>query len=185
MNSGYAKRKSSAQLEPRSERQHLKGKMKTERPISPSVPVTIAMAQEDHLLTTDQAAELLAVSAETMKWWRGPKVRRGPPFIRVEGRIRYRLPDLEKYLDEKTVRPERRRAAPFYGRTAIEMLSAKHPGLREYVEKAMRRRVPHPEIESVIFKQWGEQLSHHALRHFYQLRVWPQEQAEAKLPGLS
>lgn len=147
--------------------------------------------QEDRLLAVDQAAELLGAAVGTMRWWRRPKVWRGPPFVKVEGRIRYRLSDLQKYLEENTVRPGRG-AAPFYRQTRVEELGAKHPGLCEFVEKQVRRHVPYPRIAEAVLKRWGEPVSNQVLSSFYIARVWPkilrEERAEAekkKLPGLS
>ncbi|MGD0697179.1 MAG: helix-turn-helix domain-containing protein [Terriglobia bacterium] len=74
---------------------------------SPRVPTTVETAREYVLLNGAEAAGVLRMSPATLRWWARPNVRRGPPFIRVGSRTRYRLSDLLKYLEEKTVRPER------------------------------------------------------------------------------
>lgn len=54
------------------------------------------------LLTPGELAELLGVSEETLAQWRSQ--RRGPPYVKVEGRlVRYRLPDVEAYLESRLV----------------------------------------------------------------------------------
>lgn len=59
--------------------------------------------QPPTLLTTRQAAEVLGFEPRTME-----ELRRrgsGPPFIRLSSRsVRYRLDDLEQWLDERTFR---------------------------------------------------------------------------------
>lgn len=58
----------------------------------------------DDLLTSQEIAELLRVSAHTIKRWRWEKT--GPPHIVIGGLIRYRRSDVEAYLRENTVEPE-------------------------------------------------------------------------------
>jgi len=54
------------------------------------------------LLTPDKAADFLSVSAETLAQWRSQC--RGPHYIKLEGRlVRYRLSDLEAYLEARSV----------------------------------------------------------------------------------
>ena len=55
------------------------------------------------LLTAKQAARYLSIST---KWlanqrWKGA----GPKFIRVGGAVRYRVSDLEQFLEEAVVQP--------------------------------------------------------------------------------
>jgi hypothetical protein len=54
-------------------------------------------------LTTAQAARHLTASPRTLEAWR---IRGGgPPYLRISSRcVRYRLRDLERWLDERTVR---------------------------------------------------------------------------------
>ena len=53
----------------------------------------------DELLTPPEVAALLRVSEWTLKNWRRKERRAGPPFIEVEGLIRYRRGDLAGWLD--------------------------------------------------------------------------------------
>jgi len=53
--------------------------------------------EEKNLMTTVEAARLLALSKKTLECWRHQ--RRGPRFIKVGGRaVRYRRRDLENFL---------------------------------------------------------------------------------------
>jgi len=58
------------------------------------------------LLTTFEAAAFLRISRMTLKDWRSD--RRGPAYVRFgrwpKGHVRYRLRDLEAFLDRRTVR---------------------------------------------------------------------------------
>ncbi|MBF6161063.1 helix-turn-helix domain-containing protein [Nocardia cyriacigeorgica] len=57
-----------------------------------------------HLLTPQEAAELVGTSAATLANDRA--AGRGLPYVKISPqRIRYRLSDLLAYLDERTVRP--------------------------------------------------------------------------------
>lgn len=60
-------------------------------------------AEGDRLLTTRQAAELLAVSFGTLKDWRCRWPGRGPDFVRVGGAVRYSRQALRRYLRTRTV----------------------------------------------------------------------------------
>ena len=55
------------------------------------------------LLTRDQAAEFLNVRPQTLAPW-ASKGRHGLPMIRVGRCVRYRLADLEHWLESRTVR---------------------------------------------------------------------------------
>jgi len=58
------------------------------------------------LLTTTEVSEFLRIPAGTLKCWRRRKVRSGPRFIKVHARaVRYRLADLERFLDSRAVDP--------------------------------------------------------------------------------
>ena len=52
----------------------------------------------DPLLLTEQAAEFLQIKPGTLENWRSTK-RVEIPFIRLGRSIRYRLSDLEKFLE--------------------------------------------------------------------------------------
>ncbi|MEJ2860553.1 helix-turn-helix transcriptional regulator [Actinomycetospora flava] len=65
----------------------------------------------ERLLTSREVSEIIGVPDNTLRDWRCDAV--GPPFIRIGrgGRnqpVRYRLRDLERWLDERTVRTEAR-----------------------------------------------------------------------------
>jgi len=138
---------------------------------SPRVPVTIEIVLGDVPLRSREAAKVLAMSPDTLRDWRYSKPLVGPPFIRIGRSVRYRLVDLLEYLDKRTVRPER--SAPFYRRTRIEELGLKHPGLCEFVEEELRRRVSQPRIVAAVQERWGERISTQRLSNFYIARVWP------------
>ena len=55
------------------------------------------------LLNTEQAATFLNLSPTTLTTWR---VRRsdGPPYVRIGRAVRYRLDDLQSWLDTQTHR---------------------------------------------------------------------------------
>ena len=58
--------------------------------------------QTQPLLTTVEAAEFLSVTPQTLRTWRRPardnRVRL--PFVRLGRAVRYRMADLEAFLDD-------------------------------------------------------------------------------------
>ena len=56
-----------------------------------------AATSEPKLLTTKQAAGYLGVAVPTLRSWRHR--RRGPKCFRMEGRVMYRLAELNAYVD--------------------------------------------------------------------------------------
>jgi hypothetical protein len=48
------------------------------------------------LLTTKSAADMIAVPVGTMRYWRN--VGQGPPWIKLEGSIRYAEEDILEYI---------------------------------------------------------------------------------------
>lgn len=63
---------------------------------------TMAGAIQKQLLRPDETAQFLCVSVETLAQWRSQ--RRGPPYVKLESRlVRYRLRELEAYLEERLV----------------------------------------------------------------------------------
>jgi excisionase family DNA binding protein len=54
------------------------------------------------LITPAEAAEFLNVKVQTLSVWRSSK-RYGLPYLKVGNAIRYRLADLEKWLESRTV----------------------------------------------------------------------------------
>ena len=54
---------------------------------------------------TKQASEILGVSHNTLNAWRSqstPKNPKGPKWVMIETAIRYRVSDLNKYLQDRT-----------------------------------------------------------------------------------
>lgn len=59
----------------------------------------------DRLLTRDEAADFLGLrNARTLEVWASTN-RYGLPYVKVGRSVRYRLSDLERWLEERTVRP--------------------------------------------------------------------------------
>lgn len=59
-----------------------------------------------------EAAEFLNCRPQTLRGWRHRKT--GPPYLKVAGKISYRVPDLEQYVEDSRVVPgetRRRRKA--------------------------------------------------------------------------
>jgi predicted DNA-binding transcriptional regulator AlpA len=57
------------------------------------------------LLTECEVAQLLQVSPNTLRYWRRKGQRRGPNYVKIERRlVRYRVKDLESYLQRRAVR---------------------------------------------------------------------------------
>jgi excisionase family DNA binding protein len=65
------------------------------------MPLTLS---NERLLTAVEAAALLRVKPQTMAIWRSSH-RHALPYIRVGSSIRYRLSDLQRWLQERTVTP--------------------------------------------------------------------------------
>jgi len=58
---------------------------------------------EDAMMTEGEVADFLVIKAETLRQWRYHD--KGPPYYKIEGAIRYRLPELQQYLYECRVCP--------------------------------------------------------------------------------
>jgi DNA-binding transcriptional MerR regulator len=56
----------------------------------------------EDLATPEEVAAYLGVKPQTLAVWVTRKV--GPPFIKIEGRRRYRWSDIREYVDARTVR---------------------------------------------------------------------------------
>ena len=54
-------------------------------------------------LSAGQLSEKLGVSEATLSRWRSADPVQGPPFIRIEGTVRYPAADLQRWLDERTL----------------------------------------------------------------------------------
>jgi len=64
-----------------------------------------ATMKQSPLLTPSQAADFLNVKPQTLAVWRST-ARYNIPFVKVGQHVRYRLADLEKWIEERTVTPE-------------------------------------------------------------------------------
>lgn len=73
-------------------------------------PRILPQAGPKRMLTTREATEFLGVAAQTLAKWRHQK--RGPKYYKYPGDlglVRYRLEDLQKFLDAGAVEPKTRR----------------------------------------------------------------------------
>jgi hypothetical protein len=57
----------------------------------------------DELLSPDQAAKRLGVSASCLSRWR--QLRQPPQYVKIGARVFYRVKDLQELIDENLVRP--------------------------------------------------------------------------------
>lgn len=58
----------------------------------------------NRLLTTDESAPVMGAEPITLKKWRARG--RGPAYIKIGGKIRYRLGDLLAFIEKGRVDPE-------------------------------------------------------------------------------
>ncbi|HEX7338743.1 MAG TPA: helix-turn-helix domain-containing protein [Rhodanobacteraceae bacterium] len=63
------------------------------------------MASPQENITSNEAAALLHRAPITLERWRRRRV--GPPFLRVCGRVLYRVADIEEWLEKNRVEPMR------------------------------------------------------------------------------
>jgi hypothetical protein len=70
------------------------------------------------LLTEAEAAKKILAKAQTLRAWRHRRM--GPPYLKLTGQIRYRLDDLEKFIEQSRVVPGEGRGKP----------RAQRPGVR-------------------------------------------------------
>ncbi|AOJ87150.1 hypothetical protein WS87_10930 [Burkholderia sp. MSMB0856] len=54
------------------------------------------------VLTTDQAAVYLGIAPRTLEQWRSNRHQR-IPFVKIGGRVRYRLKDLDAWIASRVV----------------------------------------------------------------------------------
>ncbi len=62
------------------------------------------MFSEDKLYQTDDPALLALGSRQTLAHWRSQG--RGPTYVKVGGRVVYRGADLNRWLEQRTIRPK-------------------------------------------------------------------------------
>jgi hypothetical protein len=51
------------------------------------------------------AAHVLGLAVQTLRNWRHQK--KGPPYLKISRSVRYRLDDLENFMDSKRIDPEK------------------------------------------------------------------------------
>jgi len=56
------------------------------------------------VLNDVEASEFLGLSPGTLRNWRVTR-KKGPPFIKLHGRIVYKIKDLMNYLEKNTITP--------------------------------------------------------------------------------
>jgi hypothetical protein len=61
----------------------------------------------------------------------------------------------------------------------VDRYEAKHPGVRAFVERLLRRRINQYEISSAVKKRFGLALSRSAISRFWRRDIRPAEEAEA------
>jgi predicted site-specific integrase-resolvase len=57
------------------------------------------------VLTEKEAANHLGLAVQTLRNWRHQ--RKGPPYLKISRAVRYNSDDLEKYLRQHRIEPER------------------------------------------------------------------------------
>ncbi|MEX0504548.1 helix-turn-helix domain-containing protein [Alphaproteobacteria bacterium LSUCC0719] len=68
--------------------------------VGPNIPTSLEDKNGIPLyLTADELARWLAVPIATLSYWR--TTRQGPPFCRIGKHVRYRLSDVEAWLQDK------------------------------------------------------------------------------------
>ncbi len=61
----------------------------------------IELERESELLTPREVAEKLKVSVQCLNQWRS--ARKGPPFKKVVGKVRYKSDELQQWIDGQAV----------------------------------------------------------------------------------
>ena len=51
------------------------------------------------------AAEILYVAVQTLRNWRHQ--RKGPPYLKISRAVRYKVEDLENFMDSNRIDPEK------------------------------------------------------------------------------
>ena len=54
-------------------------------------------------LTVNEVAEMIRVSTPTLARWRAADPVQGPPFVKIEGSVRYPREAVQKWLEERTL----------------------------------------------------------------------------------
>lgn len=57
---------------------------------------------EKEYYTTKELSEKLSITISTLEYWRSVrrnrKIELGPPFVRIEGSVRYKISDVDNWL---------------------------------------------------------------------------------------
>ena len=59
----------------------------------------------DNLINEIKTAEILCVAVQTLRNWRHQ--RKGPPYLKISRAVRYKVEDLENFMDSKRIDLER------------------------------------------------------------------------------
>lgn len=59
----------------------------------------------EQVINEVRAAEILCVAVQTLRNWRHQ--RKGPAYLKISSSVRYKLEDLEIFMDSKRVDPEK------------------------------------------------------------------------------
>ncbi|MGD9153113.1 MAG: helix-turn-helix domain-containing protein [Gammaproteobacteria bacterium] len=59
----------------------------------------------NHLLNPADVADLLGIKVETLQIWRCNH-RYNLPYVKIGGRVRYKLSDVEKFIESRIVKSE-------------------------------------------------------------------------------
>lgn len=62
--------------------------------------------ENQQFLSTQEAADYLGLSTQTLIGWRSGEAPQGPPFHRLGLKVRYKLEDLESWVESRRVDPE-------------------------------------------------------------------------------
>jgi excisionase family DNA binding protein len=75
----------------------------TDRGDFTSEDLITAMGDDFRLLTSEQAASILGVRIQTLRSWSYQK--KNLPIVKIGGRVRYRLSDLKRFIESRTIQP--------------------------------------------------------------------------------
>lgn len=64
-----------------------------------------SLASMNHLLNPADVADLLGIKVETLQIWRCNH-RYNLPYVKIGGRVRYKVSDVEKFIESRTVKSE-------------------------------------------------------------------------------
>lgn len=73
------------------------------------------------LVTTEEASKMLAVAERTLLYWR--KNNQGPSYVKLNGSIRYKLTDIESWIDQNTCKANAKQSQSVCNANAVQMQS--------------------------------------------------------------